>query len=169
VSNYGFIDKVSDIATAYPEYAGFINVTDLKNAIRNIEACRDLFALMQSFARAISNTMLIYSTEAFRLALDYYDQVKLRANRGDPTAIELYRILRTCFRRSRHPSAEPTAKEIERDVHAILTHKKDGEILVKGTAPKLTAGKTEAVEDIRTGRIAAKVTEEVEVGDSKRK
>ena len=154
---------MSDIATAYPEYAGFINVTDLKNAIRNIEACRDLFALMQSFARAISNTMLIYSTEAFRLALDYYDQVKLRANRGDPTAIELYRILNTRFKKTRRRTGEPTVKEIERDVREILTHKKDGEILVKGKAPHLTAGKTEVIDDVRKSKAMIKERAEAEI------
>ena len=46
VSNYGFIDKVSDIAMAYPEYAHFININDLKNAIRNIEDGQKAFGFL---------------------------------------------------------------------------------------------------------------------------
>ena len=93
------------------------------------------------------------------LALDYYKQVKVRADRGDPQAIELYRILRTCFTRGRRrTSAEPTNKEIERNVHAILTHKKDGEILVTGKAPKVIAGETTVVDDVRKGKAMVKET-----------
>ena len=132
MSNYGFVVKVAEIAAAYPEYAGFISITDLDNAIHNVEVCRELFALMQSFARAVSNTMLVYSTEAVRIALDYYDQVKLRANRGDSTAIELYRILNARFRKHRRTTGEPKVKDIKRDVREILTHKKDGEVIVRG-------------------------------------
>ena len=163
-SNYGFVDKVSDIAMVNPEYATFINVDDLKNAIRNVEACRDLFAVLQALARAVSNTMLVYSTVAFDLALDYYSQVKVRADRGDPKAIELYRILNTRFRRPRKTPHAETNKQIERDVHDILTHKKDGEVIVKGKAPKLVRGGVEVIDDVHKGKaeIKGKFDEQVE-------
>jgi hypothetical protein len=44
--NYGFIDKVSDLAVANPDYAHFFNLNDLKNCIRNVEMCRDLYVLL---------------------------------------------------------------------------------------------------------------------------
>jgi hypothetical protein len=77
-SNYGFVDKVSDIALANPEYAHFLSIADLKNAIRNVEECRDIFAALQGFSRSVTNAMLTYSTAALTIAFEYYNQVKLR-------------------------------------------------------------------------------------------
>jgi hypothetical protein len=155
-SNYGFVDKVSDIALVNPEYAHFISIADLKNAIRNVEECRDIFAALQAFSRSVSNAMLTYSTAAFTIAREYYNQVKLRANQGDPTAIELYRILENRFKRPRKTPRQETNKQIERDVHDILTHKKDGEVVVRGSTPKVVRGKTEVIDDVRKGRAEIK-------------
>ena len=163
-SNYGFVDKVSDIAIANPEYAQYISIADLKNAIRNVEESRDILVALQAFSRSVSNAMLTYSTEAFRIALAYYNQVKLQKNQGDPTAIELFRILENRFRRPRKTPRAETNKQIERDVHDILTHKKDGEVIVRGNTPKLVRGKTEVIDDVHKGKaeIKGKFDEQVE-------
>jgi hypothetical protein len=73
IRNYGFIDKVSDLAAANPNYAQFFKITDLKNCIRNIEDCREIIILLQAFMRMVSNTMIVYSDDAFSMALIYYN------------------------------------------------------------------------------------------------
>jgi hypothetical protein len=48
--NYGFVDKVSDIALVNPKYAYFFKLDDLKNCVRNVEVCRTGFP-SESFRR----------------------------------------------------------------------------------------------------------------------
>jgi hypothetical protein len=147
IRNYGFIEKVTDLAEANPQFAQFFRPVDLRNAVRNIDACRDIALLLQSFARLTSNTMLVYSNEAFGMALIYYNNVKEMSRRGDPKAMELFRTLQPFFRKPRRASAEPTEKELERDIHALIHGKKDGKIVIENVKPKLTGGKHKVVDE----------------------
>ena len=158
--NYGFIKKTAELAQANPQFAPFFSVPDLRTAIRNIDLCRDLVLALQAFTRAVSNTMMVFSDDAFSMSLIYYNMVKEMARRGNPEAIELFRTLRIFFRRSRRTTEEPTITQTERDVHAILTHKKDGEIIIKGEAPHLTGGVTTVVDDVHKSKAKIKETEE---------
>jgi len=42
IRNYGFIEKVADLANANPQFATFFDVADLQNAIKNVDMCRDV-------------------------------------------------------------------------------------------------------------------------------
>jgi hypothetical protein len=165
IKNYGFIDKVSDLASSNPQFATFFDITDLKNAIRNIEECRDIVVLLQAFARMVSNAMLIYSDDAFSMALIYYSMVKEMSRHGDPTAMELFNALKPFFKRPKRSSAEPTEKEIERDLHALIKGKADGKIVVENERPKLTSGERKVVDEVRKGRAAVKETVEAELDE----
>ena len=95
--------------------------------------------LLQAFARAASNSMLVYSDEAFTMSLIYYNMVREMSRRGDPVATVLFDTLRPFFRR-RTPrqdgdTAEPSTKELERDIHALLHDTKDREIIIKNETP----------------------------------
>jgi hypothetical protein len=153
IRNYGFIEKVADLAQAKPQFAQFFRPVDLRNCIQNLDMCREVVLLLQSFTRMASNTMLIYSDEAFRMALIYYNMVKEMSRRGDPAAMELYRMLLPYFKKPRRPSCEPTEKEIEHDLHALIHGKKDGKIVVENVKPKLTGG-TRKVLDEKFNRTA---------------
>ena len=58
IRNYGFIEKVADLSAANPQYAQFFDINDLRNAIKNVDMCRDLVLLLQGFQRMVSNSML---------------------------------------------------------------------------------------------------------------
>jgi hypothetical protein len=165
VRNYGFIDKASDLAEANPRYVQFFNINDLKNAIRNVEMCRDVVIALQQCQRAVSNSLLVYANEAYHMALIFYNLVRDQARRGDPDAVAIFEALRIFFRRHRSSSAEPTIKEIERDVHAILTHKKDGKVIIEGESPKLSGGKRKVIDEVRKDKFAEKLTENIEEKD----
>jgi hypothetical protein len=100
-------------------------------AVTNIDQCRDVVLLLQSFARAVSNTMLVYSDEAFTMSLIFYNMVREMSRRGDPTATVLFNTLRPFFRRRTATTAEPTAKQLEKDIHGLLHGTKDAEIIGK--------------------------------------
>jgi hypothetical protein len=95
----------------------------------------------------VSNTMLVYSNEGFGMSLIYYNSVKEMSRRGDPSAMELLRTLQPFFKRPKRSSAEPTEKELERDLHALIHGKKDGKIVVENVKPKLTGGKHKVVDE----------------------
>jgi hypothetical protein len=99
--NYGFIDKVSDYAASNPEYAHFFSVNSIKNCLRNVEMCRELYKSLLAFARDVSNAMLNYSNDAYFMALNYYNTVKEQAKQGDSDAIELENDLKTYFNKTR--------------------------------------------------------------------
>jgi hypothetical protein len=163
IRNYGFIDKVSDLAAANPEYAKFFDIQDLKNSIRNIEECRDLLILLQTFARMVSNTMMIYSDDAYNMSLLFYNMVKELSKRGDPGAMEIFKALQSFFKRPKRISAEPTAKEIERDLHSLIKGTKDGKIVVESEKPRIVGGKRLLVDRTRNNKNAFKETEEGEI------
>ena len=162
IRNYGFIDKVSDLADANPKFAQFFEIADLKNCIRNIEMCREIVILLQAFTRMVSNSMMVYSDDAYTMALIYYNLVKEMSRRGDPEAMEIFRALQPFFRRPKRTTAEPTAKELERDLHSLLHGKKDGKIVVESIAPKKTGGVRKVVDDVHKSKTMVKETAEIE-------
>lgn len=140
VRNYGFLEKVADFAEVEPQFAYFFQPVDLRNCIRNIEMCRDLVVSLQAFARAVMNTLLIYSYDAYSMSLIFYKMVKEMSRRGEPVAVELFKELRPFFKRTRRAGAPVTGKRAERDLRALMHGKKDGELIVKNISPKLSGG-----------------------------
>jgi hypothetical protein len=73
-------------------------------------------------------------------------------------------------RRRRITENEPTVKELEHDVKRLLKGEADGEIIIKNEQPRISGGAREVIDNVHTGKVAAKATEEIEVDDnSKRK
>jgi hypothetical protein len=158
--NYGFVDKVSDLAEVNLKYTSFFGITNLKNCIRNVETCRDLAIALLAFYRIATNAMLIYSDDAYSMALIFYNLVKEMSRQGDPVAIELYRDLKTHFKKKKRGSDEPTEMEIERDARALLHGKKDGRIVIENITPKKTSGLHKVVDETFKGKAAFKETDE---------
>jgi hypothetical protein len=161
--NYGFIDKASDLAEANSEYVQFFRITDLKNCIRNVETCRNLAELLLGFWRAVTNTMLIYSDDAYSMALLFYSNVKEMAKRGDPMAKELANTLKTYFKRKKSESEEPTQKGLLRDVKALEHGIKDGKIVIENVKPHMTGGVHKDVDETFNGKAAFKETGEANI------
>jgi hypothetical protein len=161
--NYGFIDKTSDLAEANSEYVQFFRITDLKNCIRNVEVCRNLADLLMGFWRAVTNTQLIYSDDAYSMALLFYNNVKEMAKRGDPMAKELAASLKTYFKKKKSDSEEPTEKEILRDIKALEHGTKDGKIVIENIKPHMTGGVHKVVDETFKGKAGFKETEQGEI------
>ncbi|MDR0473078.1 MAG: hypothetical protein LBH43_05360 [Treponema sp.] len=149
--NYGFVDKVSDLADSNPDYAHFFSISDLKNCIRNVENCRDLVILLTAFARLVTNTLMIYSDDAYGMASNYYHMVKEMSGRGDAEAMELYRDLKTTFKKAKRASSEPTEKQALKDANAFIHGTKDGLLLIENVKPKLEGGKRRIIDEKLSG------------------
>jgi len=165
VRRYGFIDKVSDIAEANPEFAPpFYDGTTLKTLIRKIEILRNLSAALAQMQRITDDVLLQVSDEAFQMALGYYNTVREAARRRQPGAQAVFNVLRLFFRRGRLTGDEPTEHEVERDVKALLHGKKDGEIVIKNERPHMTGGARKVIDETHRDRVALKETVEEEAG-----
>jgi len=46
IRNYGFIEKVADLAEVNPQFATFFDPNDLRNAIMNFDECRNIALLL---------------------------------------------------------------------------------------------------------------------------
>jgi len=147
IKNYGFIEKVADLAEANPQFAQFFSTADLRNCIKNFDVCRDLALLLQAFARLVTNTMLVYSDEAYRLSGIFYNNVKELSRRGNPMAMELFHTLQPFFKRPKRAGAPLSEKEELRDAKAISRGKKDGKIIFENISPKLTGGVHKVIEE----------------------
>ena len=163
IRNYGFIEKVADLAAANPQFAQFFNIVDLRNAIKNVDVCRDLALALQGFQRMVTNSMLVYSDDAFTMSLIFYNMVRTMSRRGDPQAIQLFRTLSPFFERRRRTTEEPTTKELERDIHALLHGTKDGKIVIENVSPTATKGVRKVVDDVHTGKALIKESAEAEI------
>ena len=163
VKNYGFMDKTSDYAEEFPQFALF-EVSDLKNSIRNVEDCRMLLALLKALERIISNSMLVYSTEAYSLSLTYYNTVKDLGKRGNPQALEIFRQLQPFFRsRGSRKTKEPTERQLKRDINALLHDHKDGKIVVENEKSHTEGGKHIVIDETHRPAGEWKATEHGEI------
>ena len=165
VRRYGFIDKVSDVAEANPEFAPpFFSDTVLKTKLREIEVLRNISVALGQMQRITDDVLLQVSDDAFQLALGYYNTVREAARRRQPGAQAVFNVLRLFFKRGRLTGDEPTEHEVERDVKALLHGKKDGEIVIKNERPHLVGGVRKVVDETHRDRIAVKETVEEEAG-----
>ena len=166
VRRYGFIDKVSDIALANPEFIPpFMSEVELKRLIRIIEILRNISVTVQQLNRITNDELLIYGDAAFQEALKYYNSVRDASRRRVPDAQPLFRILQQFFRRPRLTSDKPTEQEVERDVKALLHGKKDGKIVIENEKPHVTGGKHVVLDETRQNKGEWKETEQGEISE----
>jgi ribosomal protein L40E len=150
VRNNGFIQKVKELALANPQFAQVFDIQSLSNCVFNFDACRNLIVDLDGFERRVRDSMLVYSDEAYSMALMFYNTIKEMARRGDGDAKVMFEMLRPFFKphgRRGQQQEEPTVKQIERDVKALLHGTKDGKIVVEGHAKHETAAEHAAIDD----------------------
>ena len=156
IRNYGFMEKVVDIAEVNPQFAVFFDPNDLRNAIMNFDECRNIALLLQSFIRLVTNAMLLYSNEGYTMSSMYYNTIKEMSRRGDPTANALFRTLKPFFERPKRPRTKTTKKQAENDFMGIINGTKEGSIFVENIAPKVTGGERKIIDNVRKGSLSIK-------------
>jgi len=163
IRNYGFIEKVADLAEANPQYAQFFDPNDLRNAIINFDLCRNILILLQGFVRLVTNTMLVYSDDGLRMSLIFYNMVREMSRRGDPIAKALFVTLQPFFKKTKKVTGTLTEKEAEREMHALLHGTKDGKLVVENVKPKMSGGKRKVIEEKFTDTEKFKETKDGEI------
>jgi hypothetical protein len=161
--NYAFSDKVSDTAVTNPKFAPSVfSQKRLYGYLRDIEDKRAVLLEAQTLVRTVSQSLLMSGDDAFREALLYYNSVRELSRQGVPGARAVFNMLQSRFKRRRSTTStdEPTQKELERDIHALLHGTKDGEIVIKNERPVVSKGKRMVIDSTHKDKAAFKETEE---------
>jgi len=171
---YGYTDKLSDIATEYPQFwPAFVTDDDnasgaerLKNLLREIEVLRNLVIAFRFEARTAEDMLLIASSEAFRLANVYYRNVRDGARSNIAQAAEVFRMLKQFWHRRRRATDQPTEQEVEHDFHALEHGTADGSLYIANESDTVVKGKKTVIDNVvpKRRRAVAKVEEQEEIG-----
>ena len=161
VRRYGFIDKVSDIAAAYPQFwpalvqggdAELDFLTAMKERLREIEVLRNMIIWLRWLARVVGDLRLQAGDDAFRMANTYYMAVRTAARSKLPEAQQVFEMLKLFWKqRNRFPD-EPTEQEAIRDFKGVLRGKKTGMVAAERTSDAVTKGKRAVVDETRSTR-----------------
>jgi len=170
VRNNGFIDKAYDIARDNPQFMPpHFDVKALAQNMEDLENLRQLLWTLQQFIQAVGNALLVHSDSCYRDALRIYSSLKEQARNRVDGAEPLYKALENFFRRGRRRTdEEPTEKQIERDIKALVHGKADGEIIVKNERPQIGGGLHEVIDHVHKGRSAFKETVEASEDEGKK-
>ncbi|MCL2118729.1 MAG: fibronectin type III domain-containing protein [Planctomycetaceae bacterium] len=163
VRRYGYVDKVSDVATEFPQFwPASANLQEpLKDRLREIETLRNLLVWLRYVNRVVGDLLLLAGNDAFRMANTYYSTVRAAARSNLPEAQQVFQLLQLFWRRRRMTSDEPTEQEVQRDFRALLRGTKDGEIIVRNESDRVVKGERVVIDNTQkaTPRGGVKVVE----------
>jgi hypothetical protein len=147
----GLVNDVFRIAQDNHNFnpAGF-NSEYFMHLIAQLDFIAQVVTNLNSALRLMRDINIVTGDAAYGMALLYYRNIQVLAERRIPGAEAVYRQLRTHFRNRRpsSTSAEPTDKQLLKDVKAIMHGRKDGKIVIEGEAPHMTKGKRVVVDDV---------------------
>jgi hypothetical protein len=154
--NYGFMLAANQSINNFPELApNFIDVESFNDVVEDYLFMRDVSERMLSIANDVRDLMNTFGNMGYDFALAYYANVRTVAERTrDKTAISVFNILRRFFTKRRTPETgrEPSEKQLERDIHALLHGHKDGEVVIKNENPTLSGKVHEVFDDTHSPR-----------------
>jgi len=166
VRNYGFIEKAWDICRDNPDFRPqMFDYAAFGAGIAEFDKYRQLNFLLQKFATAVNDVMLVRGDALYRDALRVYNNLKELDHSHVPGAAALFRALERFFSRPRHPEQgeDITIEEEIRDATKLIRGKADGEMIIKNEKPRVVKGKRTVIDEVNKGRAAIKETKEAEI------
>ncbi|MDR0543023.1 MAG: hypothetical protein LBH19_12550 [Dysgonamonadaceae bacterium] len=155
--NQGFIERAYTSAAANPSLVpGYLNITTFKDDVDDYLRKLNLDMILVQFEREVSDAALSAGDVAYRDALEYYNAVKEAARQRVTGAEGAYNELKPYFKKSKPVSTEPTEKQLERDIHALLHGTKDGKVVIENERPSVAEGKHKVLDEVFSGRVAVK-------------
>jgi hypothetical protein len=158
IKNLGFIQTAYTQAQANPALVpGYMDMTEFKEAMEDMERKRVLLTLTEQFGKTLSDSMLADSDSAFHDALDFYNYVKSAARQRVNGAEPVYALLKPYFKRSKTGTAEPTEKQIERDVKGLLSGSKEGRVTIENENPDRSGGHRHVLDEVHPADVHTEV------------
>jgi hypothetical protein len=149
LKNLGFIQTAYTQAQANPGLVpGYLSMAEFKAAMENLEWKRKLLTQIEQLGKTVSDSMLADSDSGFHDALDFYNYVKNAVRQRVNGAEPVYDRMKPYFKRSRSGSAEPTEKQLERDVRGLLNGTKEGRVTIENENPDTAGGHRHLVDEV---------------------
>jgi hypothetical protein len=105
-----FVIKANEYAHHYPQLCpSYLDMTVFDTDIADATGLRVLNISAKQLSDNINDTIMIAGSEAFQLALIFYNAVKAAAAQDIPGAKEVYNDLRSRFPRGKHKSDDKTS------------------------------------------------------------
>jgi hypothetical protein len=104
------------------------------------------------------NITLTSADTAYQDALKYYGVVREAFKDGVAPSETIHKKLFPFFRKTKIEGRDPTQKELERDAKALIEGKKDGEMLIKNTKPKIIKGEHKVIDKKYDGGVQESLT-----------
>jgi hypothetical protein len=136
---------------------GYMDMVEFKEAMEDMERKRVLLTLTEQFGKTISDSMLADSDSAFHDALDFYNYVKNAARQRVSGAEPVYALLKPYFKRAKPSAAEPTEKQIERDVKGLLSGSKEGRVTIENENPDRSGGHRHVLDEVHPADVHTEV------------
>jgi hypothetical protein len=144
----GFLENAYDFAMENPFFLPqFLSEERFTRDYDYFKSVRALLELTDQIRELMWNITIQAADVAFTDALEFYNTVKEAGKRRVDGAETIYRKLEPFFHRNRPLSAEPTKKQEERDIKALLCGKRDGRIVIENVAPKVIAGTHKIIDE----------------------
>jgi hypothetical protein len=160
VRNYGFIEKVRDIARDNPTYLPpNFDVEQFSADLESFDRVRQFFLLSEKQQTIASDKMLLMSNVLYRESLRVYNTLREQSRAGVIGARDLFNALEPYFKRKKVSERGPTIEEELHRARGIIKGTTQGEMLLKNIKAKKTGGVHEVIEDIKKDRAAGKETE----------
>jgi len=163
--NYGFMVGANQSINNFPQYApSFMDIGSFNDVISDYLFVRSMSERLISLGNDMRDVMNILGNIGFNYSLGYYSNLRTIVMRtNDVAAKSVFEILSRYFK-SRNPKmdGEPTEMQLEKDFHALMHGKKDGEIEIKNERPTVVAGQHEVIDETHRERIEGKATIENE-------
>jgi len=165
--NFGFMTAANNSANNNPEFLpNFLDLEAFNEVEEDFLFMRSLVERLNAITSDALTSMNILGNETYSMAIAYYANVRQMAMRThNPQAISVFNYLREFFRRKGGGSEQPTEKELERDIHALLHGTKDGKIIIENERPHTVGGMHNVIDETHKERLAVKSDNDVVINN----
>jgi len=148
IKKLGFIERAFELASENEDFLPhYLTLQRFDNDIQYFLAFRSLYDLTKQIEEKLWNVVIQSADIAYTDSLEFYASVREAAKRRVDPAETIFRELSVFFKSRGTRSSEPTEKQLERDMKALIKGKKDGKIVIENIKPKLTGGKHKVIDE----------------------
>jgi len=164
IKTQGLVERAYRYASESPEFLPpYLTLEKFREDFEYYMGIRSLLDADEQLHEILWNINLRSADVVYTDSLEYYAMVHEAAKRRVDPAETIYKDLCVFFKKRKKPSDKPAAKEVRRDVNALLDGRKDGRIVVENVRPKLSGGVHKVIEEKFSGSGQFKETKNGEI------
>jgi hypothetical protein len=143
----GFVVDAYKYAEEYQELLPYYcPIEKFREDFKYFENFQSLFILGKQLQDMLWNISLKAADTVYEDALIFYAQVREANLKGIGAHEDMYNKLFQFFKKNKRAGAGPTQKEVRSDMNALLSGKREGEVIVRNVKPKVIRGSREVVD-----------------------